>query len=66
MIVDFGVTVSSVDIAAIDVGKTSKGYQQLKMVTQGFTNVTLQAQAEVNIKQMREDQGYVLLKEQVV
>lgn len=53
---EFGVTVSSVDIAAIDVDKTSEGYQQLKAVTQDLTTATMQARTEVDIQEMRDSQ----------
>lgn len=54
---EFGVTVSSIDIAVIDIDKTSDGYQQLKAVTQDLTTATMQAQTEVNIKEMRDTQA---------
>lgn len=53
---EFGVTVSSVDVAVIDIDKTSDGYNQLKSVTQDITADALKAQAEVNIKQMKANQ----------
>ena len=59
---EFGVTVSSVDIAAIDVDKTSDGYLQLKAVTQELTTQTMQAQTEVNIKEMRDSQKLGILE----
>lgn len=59
---DFGVSASGVDIAAIDVDKTSEGYQQLKAVTQDLTTATMQAQTEVNIKEMRDSQKLGVLE----
>lgn len=53
---DFGVTVSAVDINAIEADKTSDGYRQLKSVTQDITTATTQAQAAVNIKNMQDTQ----------
>lgn len=53
---DFGVTVSGVDIEALDVDKTSDGYRNLMAVTQDITTQTTQAQAAVNIKQMQDMQ----------
>ena len=53
---DFGVTVSSVDISAIEIDKSSDGYQKLMSVTQTVTAQTIQAQTEVNIKEMRDSQ----------
>lgn len=53
---DFGVTVSAVDINAIEIDKTSKGYAQLKSVTQDITTATTQAQASVNIKNLQDTQ----------
>lgn len=59
---DFGVTISGLDIAAIDVDKTSEGYQQLKAVTQDLTTQTMQAQTEVNIREMRDSQKLGVLE----
>lgn len=56
LLADFGVNVSSVDIASIEVDKTSEGYMQLKAVTQDLAAATAQAQAEVNIKNLHDMQ----------
>ena len=56
LLADFGVDVSAVDIATVEVDKTSEGYQQLKAVTQDVTTATVQAQAEVNIKNLHDMQ----------
>lgn len=53
---DFGVDITAVDINAIEVDKTSEGYQQLKSVTQDLATATVKAQTEVNIKNMRDMQ----------
>ena len=53
---DFGVNVTAVDIKAIEVDKQSEGYQQLKRVTQDIATATVQAETEVNIKQMKDMQ----------
>lgn len=54
--VDFGVEVTGVDIAAIELDKTSSGYAQLKAVTQDISTQTVQVQADVNIKNLRDQQ----------
>lgn len=59
---EFGVTVSSVDVAVIDVDKTSEGYQQLKAITKDLTTQTLQAKTEVEIKEMRDAQSISVLE----
>lgn len=59
---EFGVTVSSVDIAVVDVDKSSEGYQQLKAVTQDLTTATMQAKTEVDIKEMRDSQKLGILE----
>ena len=53
---DFGVSVSAVDIGAIEVDKLSSGYRQLLKVTQDVTEATVQAQTAVNIKEMQDKQ----------
>ena len=53
---DFGVTVSAIDIEAIEINKDSDGYKQLKAVTQDITTQTTQAQADVNIKNLQDTQ----------
>lgn len=51
---EFGVTVSSVDIDAIDIDKTSDGYNNLKAVTQDITSQTIQRQTNANLTNMEE------------
>ncbi len=46
----FGVTVSGVDIGAIEIDKTSEGYQQLMAVTRGVTEATVQAEKEAKVR----------------
>ena len=53
---DFGINVSAVDISNIELDKTSDGYLQLKSVTQDIASATTLAQAEVNIKNIRDMQ----------
>ena len=51
---EFGITVGSVDIDAIDIDKTSDGYNQLKAVTQDITSQTIQRQTNANLTNMEE------------
>ena len=51
---EFGITVSSVDIDAIDIDKTSDGYNKLKAVTQDITSQTIQRQTNANLTNMEE------------
>jgi len=53
---DFGVTVSAVEIGAIEADKESEGWQQLKSVTQDIASATTQAQAATNIQNMQDMQ----------
>lgn len=53
---DFGVEVSGVDISAIELDRTNEGYRQLMSVTRDVEQTTVQAQAEVNIKNLRDQQ----------
>lgn len=53
---DFFITLSAVDIATIEVDKTSDGYQQLKKVTEDVESATVLAQAELSIQKMQEEQ----------
>lgn len=52
----FGVEVSAVDIAALEVDKTSEGYAKLAAVTRDIEERTVRAQAEVNIKNLHDQQ----------
>lgn len=51
---EFGITVGSVDIDAIDIDKTSDGYHKLKAVTQDVTTQTIQRQTNANLTNMEE------------
>ena len=53
---DFGVSVSGIDVSAIEIDKSSEGYRQLKAVTQDAAAATIQAQTAVNIKNMEDTQ----------
>lgn len=53
---DFGVNITAVDINAIEVDKSSEGYQQLKAVTLDLAAATAQAQSAVNIKNLEDMQ----------
>ncbi len=53
---NFGVSVSAVDIAVIDVDKTSDGYKQLREVTTAVETATIQAQKEANIADIKAQQ----------
>lgn len=51
---DFGVSVSGVDIAAIEVDKTSEGYRELKAVTQDISSAKIRTQGDVDVQKMRD------------
>ncbi len=53
---EFGVCVSSLDVSALDIDKTSDGYRQLRRITQELTASSLQAQTDVNIKNLYDNQ----------
>ena len=52
----FGVTVSGVDIGAIEIDKTSDGYRQLISVTKDLAGATVKAEAEAKIKDIADKQ----------
>lgn len=52
----FGVTVSGVDIGAIEIAKTSDGYTKLMAVTQKMTTATAEAQTSANIRDIYDKQ----------
>ena len=52
----FGVTVSGVDIGAIEIDKTSDGYAKLMAVTQNVATATVEAQTAANIKNIHDKQ----------
>lgn len=53
---DFGVFVSGIDIGAIEIDKSSDSYAQLMSITKGMTAQVVQAQTEVNVKQIKDKQ----------
>jgi len=52
----FGVTVSGVDVSAIEIDKSSDGYRQLMSVTKDIAAATAQATAQAKIKDISEKQ----------
>ena len=52
----FGVTVSGVDIGAIDIDKSSDGYRQLMGVTKELAGATAKAEAEAKIRDIHAKQ----------
>ena len=53
---NFGVTVSGVDISAIEIDKTSNGYSKLMEVTQRVTTATVEAKTIADIKNIHDKQ----------
>ena len=53
---EFGVTVSSMDIDAIEIDKTSEGYKALKEITADITSQTIKAQSAINLQNMQDMQ----------
>ena len=51
---NFGVTVSGVDISAIEIDKSSDGFRQLKAITADVTTATIQGQTAANIENYAE------------
>ncbi len=56
LINEFGVAVSSLDIAAIDVDKACDAYRQLKSLTQDRTAKFINAKDDLDVKEMRDSQ----------
>lgn len=54
---DFGVNLKRVDISAIESDKESEGYCELRSVTAGQQAQTIQAQTDVNIKNLQDTQA---------
>ncbi|MBQ6074887.1 MAG: SPFH domain-containing protein [Lachnospiraceae bacterium] len=52
----FGVTVTGVDIAAIEIDKSSQGYKELVAVTRDITTATVQAQGAAAVKNIHDKQ----------
>jgi hypothetical protein len=53
---EFGVTVGSIDIDAIEANKDSEGYTSLMSVTRDIAAQTTQAQADVNVQNLQDTQ----------
>lgn len=53
---DFGVNLKGVDIASLEADKESDGYIQLRQVTAGQQEKTINAQTDVNIKNLQDTQ----------
>ena len=47
---DFGVTVTGVDISALEIDKTSEDYMSLLSITKDITTATIQAQTQANLE----------------
>ncbi len=54
---DFGVNLKAVDIDAIDVDKENPYYKELRQLTAGNTGRTMNAQTDLNIKNMQDMQA---------
>jgi len=54
---EFGVTMKHIDVGAIEIDKESSAYQEVKGLTGGLTAKTMQAQAELGIKNMQDMQA---------
>lgn len=50
---NFGVNVSGVDIGAIEIDKSSEGYQQLMAITRDVTSVRVQAETKDYVERLR-------------
>lgn len=53
---NFGITVSGVDISAIEIDKSSNSYRQLMSVTKDIAGATAKAEAEARIKDISDKQ----------
>ena len=54
---EFGVRLKHLDISSIEIDKDSDAYQEVKGLTGGLTAKTMQAQTDVNIKNMKDMQA---------
>ena len=52
----FGATVTSIDIAAIEADKDSEGYRELSAITQGVSSKKVMAQADADVKEIHDSQ----------
>ncbi len=55
---DFGVNLKALDVEAVNINKESEGYKQLKGLTFGIASRTTQAQADVNIQNLKDTQQW--------
>ena len=53
---DFGVNMKAIDIASIEVDKESDGYRELRNITAAQTTKTVEAQTNINIKNLSDTQ----------
>lgn len=63
---NFGVTVSSVDIGAIEIDKSSESYQQLMAITKNVTTTRVQAETRDYVERLRiqrEEEQYAMHKQ---
>ena len=54
---EFGVKMKHIDLNAIEIDKGSEAYQEVRKLTGGITARTMEAQAELNIENMRDMQA---------
>lgn len=54
---EFGVTMKHIDLSAIEIDKETRAYAEVKNLTGGITARTMQAQADLNIQNMRDMQA---------
>ena len=54
---DFGVNLKGLDIANIEIDKSSPYYQELRNLTAGITAATIREQADINLQNMRDMQA---------
>ena len=54
---DFGVNLKALDISALDINKDSRYYKELRLLTAENTARTIDAQTDVNIKNMQDTQA---------
>ena len=54
---EFGVKMKHIDISAIEIDKDCEAYEEVKDLTGGITARTMQAQADLNIKNMQDMQA---------
>ena len=53
---DFGVNMKAIDISAVEPDKESEGYQELRNITATQQTKTVEAQTEINLKNMQDSQ----------